>query len=31
MILKQKGWLEKEFARDRLSIVGVQSAKPMWW
>src|ERR1700674_4407020 len=26
MILKQKGWLEKEFARDGISIVWVQSA-----
>jgi hypothetical protein len=31
MILKQKGLLEKEFARDGLCIVGAQSAKPMWW
>ena len=26
MILKQKGWLEKEFAKDGISIVWVQSA-----
>ena len=29
MILKQKGLLEKEFAKDGISIVGVQSAGSM--